>query len=60
MAGDGRSTINGSEYRPSGELISAMLTLVWAIAGICEEGISEEGPSGGGVAVGRGAGGGKW
>jgi hypothetical protein len=36
-----------------------MLTLVWAIAGICEEGMSEEGPSGGGV-VGRGAGGGEW
>jgi hypothetical protein len=26
------------EDRPSGELVSTMLTLVWAIAGICVEG----------------------
>lgn len=40
--GDGRC----KEDRPSGELVSTMLTLVWAIAGICgcvERGVRSRG-----------------
>ena len=38
-AGDGRCR----EDKPSGELVSTMLTLVWAIAGICVCGRVERG-----------------